>query len=257
MIYLVTNRSLSTIRRLRDKIVDCGEKCVISRRRIGNIPRGSFVIPWGLVDDCTVSANKPESVAKSSSKYTARMEFKKAGIRVPNCWTVDAVPRNAQYPLIVRPTHHFAGRNFFVVENGAGLAAHRGGYASEIVDKSRELRLHVFLGTVIGIQEKPISEDIRANLAVNGDPWKVIGPSSCPKIAFDYSISAADAVGLDFGAVDIIRSRDGKWYVLEINTAPQISSEYILRKYAQAIIRMMVGNKPVADRDKRFVEEVK
>jgi D-alanine-D-alanine ligase-like ATP-grasp enzyme len=33
------------------------------------------------------------------------------------------------------------------------------------------------------------------------------------------------ALGLDFGAVDILRDDEGKWYVLEINTAPGIADQ--------------------------------
>lgn len=257
MIYLATHRSITTIRLLRDALISEGSAATVMRNTIATIPRNAKVIPWGFVDDCEVIANKPDAVTLSSSKYNARMAIEKAGVRIPRCWMVGNVPADAVFPLIVRPTHHFAGRNFFVVENRNGLRQHEGCYASEVVDKSRELRLHVFNGAVIGIQEKPISEDIRANLAVNGDPWRVIGPSDCPKIAFDYSIKSVEAVGLTFGAVDIIRSKDGKWFVLEINTAPQISSQYVLRKYAQSIIALVSGKKMEAGDGKKFVEEVK
>jgi len=38
------------------------------------------------------------------------------------------------------------------------------------------------------------------------------------------SIAAVKCLDLDFGAVDVIRGKDGKFYVLEVNTAPNIDS---------------------------------
>jgi len=38
------------------------------------------------------------------------------------------------------------------------------------------------------------------------------------------SVAAVKCLDLDFGAVDVIRGKDGKFYVLEVNTAPNIDS---------------------------------
>ena len=42
------------------------------------------------------------------------------------------------------------------------------------------------------------------------------------------------SLGLDFGAVDVIY-KDGKWYVLEVNTAPNLTSQSdVLDRYVKA-----------------------
>ena len=47
-------------------------------------------------------------------------------------------------------------------------------------------------------------------------------------------MKAMEAVGLDFGAVDVVITEDGTPYVLEINTAPELTnSEYSAAKYAR------------------------
>lgn len=51
--------------------------------------------------------------------------------------------------------------------------------------------------------------------------------------AKEWAIHTVQAVGLDFGAVDLLQSIDGKLYVLEVNTAPGISSEPMFDAYLE------------------------
>jgi glutathione synthase/RimK-type ligase-like ATP-grasp enzyme len=51
-----------------------------------------------------------------------------------------------------------------------------------------------------------------------------------------YSVAAVKALGLDFGAVDIIVNKKGtEAYVLEVNTAPGIESPTVLAAYVEYI----------------------
>jgi D-alanine-D-alanine ligase-like ATP-grasp enzyme len=47
------------------------------------------------------------------------------------------------------------------------------------------------------------------------------------------SVEAVAALGLDFGAVDIIEDKEGNFYVLEINTAPGLEG-HTVTSYAKA-----------------------
>jgi glutathione synthase/RimK-type ligase-like ATP-grasp enzyme len=46
-------------------------------------------------------------------------------------------------------------------------------------------------------------------------------------------------LGLDFGAVDVLLGRDGKFYVLECNTAPGVEGEG--RQVIQALARKIAN----------------
>ena len=52
------------------------------------------------------------------------------------------------------------------------------------------------------------------------------------------AIGAVSALGLDFGAVDLIVDANGKEYVLEVNTAPALSPMRV-EKYVQALRPML------------------
>ena len=53
-------------------------------------------------------------------------------------------------------------------------------------------------------------------------------------------IDAVSALGLDFGAVDIIEDADGKLYVLEVNTAPGLEGQ-TLTLMAEALKELIDG----------------
>ena len=48
------------------------------------------------------------------------------------------------------------------------------------------------------------------------------------------AVQAIDALGLDFGAVDIIKDEEGRVYVLEVNTAPGLGNADSLEAYVEA-----------------------
>jgi len=115
-------------------------------------------------------------------------------------------------------------------------------YTGGIVDKKRkEYRVHVFNGKVINIQEKRrrngykelenYSDDVR-NLAGG---WVF-----CTKDVklgdetVQTCVNAVAALGLDFGAVDILQTTNGKCWVLEVNTACGLQGSTV-DKYVEAI----------------------
>jgi glutathione synthase/RimK-type ligase-like ATP-grasp enzyme len=54
----------------------------------------------------------------------------------------------------------------------------------------------------------------------------------------ELAIKAVAALGLDFGAVDVILGRDGQFYVLEVNTACGLE-ERTADKYVEAFKEML------------------
>lgn len=93
------------------------------------------------------------------------------------------------------------------------------------IPKKHEFRVHVVAGEVIDVQRKAKKIDAEKvdwrirNLA-NGFIYAREG-FDVPDVVLMQGFAAISAVGLDFGAVDIIwNEKHDKAYVLEINTAP-------------------------------------
>ncbi|OYV41136.1 MAG: hypothetical protein B7Z80_02670 [Rhodospirillales bacterium 20-64-7] len=108
---------------------------------------------------------------------------------------------------------------------------------TKYIFKVREFRVHVVNGAVIDTQQKirdpekePLSWKVRSHengfiFARNG-----IVPSDTRD---NLACSACTALGLDFGAVDIVEDKKGNFYVLEINTAPGLEGQTI-KSYGDA-----------------------
>lgn len=109
------------------------------------------------------------------------------------------------------------------------------------VPKKEEYRVHVFDGEVIHSSRKARKKEI-PDEEVN---WKIRNHNNgfifqhenfeLPADCAVQALNAIEAIGLDFGAVDVIwNDRLGQSFVLEVNTAPGIEG-ITLNKYVEAI----------------------
>lgn len=94
--------------------------------------------------------------------------------------------------------------------------------------RAHEYRVHVAFGKPIDLQKKKRRTDEEADdyikNAING--WVFCRENTkAPKELFDAAVKAVSAIGLDFGAVDVLyRESENKVAVLEVNTAPGIEN---------------------------------
>lgn len=115
---------------------------------------------------------------------------------------------------------------------------------TKYIFKEKEYRVHVVGVKVIDTQRKirdpgrePTSWKVRSHangfiFARNG-----IDPDNDRN---SLAVAAIQSLGLDFGAVDIIQDKHGKYYVLEVNTAPGLEGQTI-QLYGNAF-RAIDGN---------------
>lgn len=180
--------------------------------------------------------NHPGAVARAANKLEAFKFLSVAGVSVPE-WTTSV--RDASLwalngvDVVVR--HKLTGHSGEGIEI---LSAEQWNNREEGDDvfpiaplytkylkKKEEYRIHVFQGDAFFIQRKARKLDVPDD-QVN---WKVRNLAGgfifankdvqVPDVAKQEAINAVAALGLDFGAVDIILGMDGVFYVLEVNTA--------------------------------------
>lgn len=108
-------------------------------------------------------------------------------------------------------------------------------YSKPIKYKRREYRVHVFNGKVIGLYEKIPNDPIPENRP------KLFKSNTCKFVRSDPTISRVDPVtqqiciaavqslGLLFGGVDLIRDKNGLFFITEVNSAPGLNSQMIER----------------------------
>lgn len=177
--------------------------------------------------------NKMSAIGANTNKYNSLQLMQAAGIPVPS---FNTTPEGLDYPMLGRVSNHMRGRGItlFLQPNDVQFMEHQSTHYMEYVPKEKEWRVHVVNGRILCILEKvPQSEEYN-QLTCSHTGWLYRSlMESDPRLAI--AISAIEAIGLDFGAVDIILSTDGQVYVLEVNTAPGFFEETMtLRLYAEA-----------------------
>ena len=107
------------------------------------------------------------------------------------------------------------------------------------VPKQNEYRIHVFQGRAFFVQRKARNKEIpdeKVNWKIRNHDNGFIFANQDVEVSEEANkeaIMAVTALGLDFGAVDIIYNNTrNKWYVLEVNTACGLSGTTI-EKYAE------------------------
>lgn len=216
------------------------------------------VVNWGTSKPIPVAAklvlNNPQAVAQAANKsYTFNTLAGENVSTVP--WTQNKAVaqewRDAGHTVVARKvlTGH-SGDGIIIVgkEDNEVKELPDVPLYTQYIFKTKEFRVHATRSTVIDTQQK-----VR-DPAVEPKTWKV--RSHANGFIFQrnnieqnvhrdaLAIQAVIALGLDFGAVDIIEDKKGKFYVLEVNTGPGLEGQTVTN-YAECL-KELAGGKPAA-----------
>jgi glutathione synthase/RimK-type ligase-like ATP-grasp enzyme len=211
-----------------------------------------LVINWGSSNVPNFNTdgiiNDPNAVAIAINKLDAFRMFDIHGIRTPE-WTDDPEKALSWYNdgvrLIARTVLTGRGGKGIIIcnKNMDGCSLVKAPLYVKYKKKRKEFRVHVFKEKVIDVAEKRRDSanfdgsTVSYMLRNYHNGWvfcrqDLVEPSDLR----DVAISAVKALGLDFGAVDIIWNRhDNLCYALEVNTAPGIEGTSLI-KYKEAIL---------------------
>lgn len=184
--------------------------------------------------------NDPENVALAANKLSTFKALSAAGVSVPEwCddpnWANDVWAGNGHTVVVRNKLNGHSGEGIEIFdpknepkdEDGVNFTNFnfQAPLYTKYIQKKEEYRIHVFQGDAFFVQRKARKLDVPEE-EVN---WKVRNLAGgfifankgvvVPDVAKQEAINAVNALGLDFGAVDIILGTDGVYYVLEVNTA--------------------------------------
>lgn len=218
-----------------------------------------LIINWGnagfksfpeLVNLPVDILNKPSAVMLASNKYLTLRGLTHQGIscldytdeiKVVEDWLEEG------WTVIGRQTLHGSGGDgIVIISDEVGLVEWKDlPLYTKYQKKKWEYRVHVFKGSVIDITQKkkklgtvsPTNGKIR-NLA---EGWIFAhNDIKCNDVVAlrTLAIEAVNALGLDFGGVDIIYNEaQDKYYIVEINTAPGLENTETIKAYRDAFIK--------------------
>lgn len=218
-------------------------------RRAGSRWRGTrrdVMINWGsqrvpnLGQGRTV--NDPMAVARAANKISAFRAMQAGRVRTPE-WSLDH--RVAQQwadagdtVVVRRLVSSFEGRGIEIVQPRGRVPAGAPLY-TRYVKKRHEYRVHVMNGEVIDYAEKLKRRGGEHSLVRNTANGYIFARAgvTLPADVRTQALAAVRAIGLDFGAVDVVyNERRAEAYVLEVNTAPGIENS-TLRSYVAGFLR--------------------
>lgn len=191
--------------------------------------RPARLIRWGNRAESRFNAtgsalNKKNALNDASNKGRSLELLTAAGVNVP-----PAAERFEGDLLVGRTETHVGGSGFFLITCQRDFDLARNNlhctHFMAYIPTQREYRIHVFRGAVIGGAEKLMGNDatsLHIRNVATGWTFRYNNIDRIPRETERVAVEAVVALGLDFGAVDIIKSVNNNLYVLEVNTAPSL-----------------------------------
>jgi hypothetical protein len=218
---LIPSGFAETSSRLADMLEEQGVKCQKHFTfKGGPYKEASARVCWGLPGQGDV----PELNAKAGqrSKWQELNVLDKAGIPVPKFW-LDAPAEADSYPILGRHSSHSEGSDIQLCASKSAAQKVSCAYFTKVVESVTEYRVWVFRDECLGVYERELTH--KPTKTGFGRNWAtgygyIRQYSNLPHTAIDYAKQAIKAMGYDFGAVDILKGSNGRYTVLECNSAP-------------------------------------
>jgi len=244
MFFLYHRRSEPTGRVLAEALSMEHGRMLLGEART-NAPSG--LIRWGNrsapnIDVPARCLNRAAAIELASHKLKSLDLLREAGIPVPDFDTdPEALVERAGYPILGRRMQHARATDVVLCLQRRDWRRRPRDYYVAYIPTNREYRLHVAGGEVIRIQGKYL--DVREDYV----PWvrnyatghRFRAPRKrLHNARLASAVGAVEALGLDFGAVDLIVADSGAHYILEVNTSPSCSPR-TGAAYVTAFARML------------------
>jgi hypothetical protein len=243
MILCYSRRSAPTAHAIADALIEIGEAVEVRNTSNGDIN-------WGRANANTLLNTDTSNV---TNKRVMRELFAEHEVPMPKLYP-ELLHIEPSFPdsleldgvVIGRSDYHMKGYGFWKCETVGDVRkalrgiTYRNGKRKQPATHfmeyippelaEREYRVHVFKGKSIRISQKLFSEEGYTTIKPDREVIKHVRKAAK---------KAMEAVGLDFGAVDVLANDTDCW-VLEVNSAPGLGGS-MPRLYAQVFKEFMEG----------------
>ena len=201
-------------------------------------PTDGFVFRWGCIGNVPSGkvVNKVPAIEATTDKRSFRLLLAKHGLSMRSWGSLDEYlledAHEVVQSVLLRPEVHTRSENMFlctklseVVKAVKSISGRY--YISEFIQKKNEYRIFITQNRVVWmIKKHPKSPDDLTWGCVEEGNFEYLGWGDWKSEGVRVGLESMKLSGLDFGAVDIVEDQDGKFYVLEVNTAPWLSPYY-------------------------------
>ena len=223
------------------------------RDAVRGLPRGQYepAVCWGKALETFPRHNQDERPILNRrivfDKYEQLALMARSGFKVPMFTHLAAALPETDCLWLARRRFHQRGHDihgpYDTERMREVLRQGRADYGVQLIEKTKEWRVHVFRGEVLRIARKVWvgTGDIPTHPVWNQERgwhyrYQVDLADTTRRNLEGLAKRAVVALGQDFGAVDIIRDCRKNYYVLEVNSAPGIiANPNTLAAYAEAL----------------------
>ena len=199
-------------------------------------PRDSYgvLFNWGSTRNdrnAQSTLNKEEAVKISSDKVATLEALQRNKIRVPRFTKSYSEARdNFKFPVYCRKNHLSGGLGITIAENKEEIVS--ADFYTEHLDVEAEYRVHVFRDEIL-CWAKKIPKDQYSNKYIRnhskGYQFSLMDNDRIFSKLKEYAIQSIKAVGLDYGCIDCVLTKDKHFYVLETNSAVGLEGTTLLQ----------------------------
>ena len=207
-----------------------------------------LLIRWGCTSQfpAVKTLNKASAISTIGNKFKSRKILKEAGVTIPALYE-DVQNDDITYPVIVRPHHHSQGKQLWKCDDKKSLLARlkvlrqKGTkyYVSEYVKKDAEFGVFIFDGRVTSVIEKVAkgpnaNDEVAWNVSQGTHAFQNVKWGDWDMKVCKISLDATACFDATFCRVDVI-VKDGVPYILELNSAHSLTSEYRQKIFANCL----------------------
>lgn len=219
------------------EISNQSETGILAVRNDKGIPPTDLVFRWGCTSDVPTKnvVNTAKAIHEVNNKAGFRQKLDEYNLCPSTVFSyaeASLLVEDVGKTLVVRPAVHSRGRKLYVVSSVRELElaidkCGAGWYASDLIDKDTEYRVFVVQGRAVAVANKiPDNDEAVAWNVAKGGRFENVKWDQWPLKAVRVSIEAFNLSELDFGGVDVMVDKEGNCYVVEINSAPSLTSPY-------------------------------
>lgn len=202
----------------------------VSNGRIQAVRRSDGDINWGRA---RANTTLNPDISNATNKRIMRELFLENAVPTPAKIDVDDPDGGWTFPIVGRPDSHTRKRGYWLCNNWDDVKKSRQGtrlkraatHFMEFIEADAEFRVHIFKGKSIRISQKKFSA---------GNIYTMVKPTGNVKQVRKAAKRAVKALGLDLGAVDVLRRGD-EAFALEVNAAPGVGGS-MPKVYAEHFI---------------------
>lgn len=236
MFYILRRRGLGLSSTKAIKELSQHDITVVRNDALPTFKDNDVILRWGCTSiaptpPLTITLNKSAVISIANNKSFFRNVLQEnAPEIVPKTW-FNYLSASITYPCILRPGTHAQGKHLYYCKNYVDLTNaitkvnHY--YISKYIPKVAEYRVCFIQGLVAWVANK-IPKDPQAiawNVA-QGGKFENVSWKKWPIDVIETAYKAYKLSGLYLGGVDVMVDKDGRSYVLEINSAPSHTSPY-------------------------------